>query len=64
MSRVVDLADIVQEGMIEEVHGAWPACPVHGHPLETAVDDGRALWCCPREGAFRAQIGRLAEALT
>src|SRR5829696_811856 len=29
------LADLVQEDIIEEVHGAWPECPRHPHPLRS-----------------------------
>lgn len=37
----------LQDDVFEEVHGAWPRCPRHPHPLDMSwTDDGRPVWRC------------------
>ena len=55
------LADLVQEDVIEELHGAWPPCPRHPHPLDVDYTDaGRPVWRCPTEPDVAVGIGELA----
>jgi hypothetical protein len=60
---LVTLADIIQEAVIEDSAfwgSACPPCPVHpNHPLNPAVREGTATWCCPKD-QFSAPIGSLA----
>jgi hypothetical protein len=54
------LADLVQEDVIEEVHGAWPQCPRHPHPLEVHyTDSARPVWRCPKTPEITVAIGEL-----
>jgi hypothetical protein len=54
------LADLVQEDVIDELHGAWPPCPRHAHPLEVASDDaGRAVWRCRTTPSLSVAVGAL-----
>ena len=56
------LADLVQEDVIEEVHGAWPQCPRHPHPLEVdSTDTGRAVWTCAKTPDVTVDIGELGK---
>jgi hypothetical protein len=55
------LADMVQEDVIEEIHGAWPKCPRHAHPLEVHyTDSGDPTWRCPKTPDIEVPIGELA----
>jgi hypothetical protein len=61
---LVRVADIIQEAVIEDPQhwgSASPQCPSHpdGHPLNAAIREGVAIWCCPK-GNFYAPIGSLA----
>ena len=64
--QVAELADQVQEWIIEELWGAaptnWPPCPTHPttHPLVARAYAGVAVWCCPEDGEPAARIGQLA----
>lgn len=54
------LADLVQEDIIEEVHGAWPECPRHPHPLEVHyADSAHPMWRCPTTPDTTVAIGEL-----
>lgn len=63
--RVAQLADQVQEWVIEELrkHAAtnWPQCPDHpdNHPLQASTRDGSAVWVCPAEGTPFSPVGSL-----
>ncbi|QXG76973.1 hypothetical protein KUM42_05435 [Modestobacter sp. L9-4] len=63
--QVVDVADQVQEGAVEELWGSaptnWPACPHHPttHPLEAQLHDGAAWWVCLHHGTAVSKVGRL-----
>ena len=55
------LADMVQEDVIEEIHGAWPQCPRHPHPLEVHCSDtAHPMWKCPKTPEIEVAIGELA----
>ncbi len=54
------LADLVQEDIIEEAHGAWPECPRHPHPLEVVyTNSARPMWGCPTTPDITVAIGEL-----
>ena len=64
--QLLRLADAVQEWAVEALNAAalpavWPECPRHpnSHPLQPALIDQRANWCCPRDGTAIAEIGHL-----
>lgn len=56
-----EVASLVQDAIIDQVHGAWPMCPVHNwHPLWADLNDmGVAAWLCPSDDA-QIEIGTLA----
>ncbi|RBY79404.1 hypothetical protein DQ239_07235 [Blastococcus sp. TF02-09] len=57
---IVHLAEEVQDDIIEEVHGAWPPCPRHAHPLSLGdTDDGRPAWTCPDAPELSVPVGEL-----
>jgi hypothetical protein len=66
VEQLADLADQVQEWVIEELHAAgesavWPPCPRHpNHPLQPEVRDEMAVWICPRTSQAIGAIGTLA----
>jgi hypothetical protein len=58
---VTELADKLQEEIIDHTHEARPQCPSHAHPLRAIpVGDGR--WSCP-DGGWSCAIGQYAAAV-
>jgi hypothetical protein len=55
-----EVASLVQDAIIEQLHSGWPTCPVHHrHPLWADINDsGVAAWLCPTDEA-QVEIGRL-----
>lgn len=54
------LADAVQDDVIEGLHGAWPPCPRHPHPLRADVTgSGVAVWVCPQLPELSVPVGSL-----
>lgn len=54
------LAGELQDDIIEEIHGAWPQCPRHPHPLDVAwTDDDRPVWQCATTPDITVDVGRL-----
>ncbi|CCH86149.1 protein of unknown function [Modestobacter italicus] len=57
------LAGAVQDEVIEEVHGAWPKCLQHEHPmLATREPAGRAIWQCPQDTTVWVHVGEWGNA--
>lgn len=56
---VCDIADIVQDEVIEDVGAVWPICPTRDGGLAPELVDGMASWVCPTGGHVAAVIGRL-----
>lgn len=54
-----DLADRVQEDVIEEIHLAWPECPVHQRPMDPQPTGPTGQWVCGQDPADVAPIGGL-----
>lgn len=53
------VAEVLQQAVIEEMHGAWPRCPSHpeGHPLTL----GDSHWFCPTTRERVAPLGQLGQ---
>jgi hypothetical protein len=51
----------VQDAVIDELWGAWPPCPDHGHPLEVITEADRVTWVCPTGGIRSMDVGELGE---
>lgn len=52
------LAGLIQDEVIEEVHGAWPKCLRHEHPMmANQSPDGGAIWQCPQDATVTVPIG-------
>ncbi|GAB4079300.1 hypothetical protein GCU67_14665 [Modestobacter muralis] len=58
---VWEVAATVQDLVMEEVHGAWPACPGHWHPMQTGPSSSGPVWRCPADERVAVPIGRLVE---
>jgi hypothetical protein len=59
-AAVVELAGYVQEWIAQDL-GMWPSCRQHGFGLHPRVEQGRAVWFCPRahvESAIGARADR------
>ena len=61
-----EIADEIQEAVIEARWKtgrnpvAWPECPFHmTHPLDAVMENGEALWICPKQATVRFAIGSL-----
>lgn len=53
------IAGQLQDDVIDEVWGAWPACPGHAHPMSLDVIGGVAVWACPRDADVLVPVGQL-----
>jgi hypothetical protein len=58
---LASFAERVQDDVIDEVWGAWPPCPRHGHPLQVTSEGHRAAWVCPAGGDRGVDVGALAQ---
>ena len=41
---VAEVADFMQEEIVEDLHAAWPVCPAHQLGAYSDLADGRAVW--------------------
>jgi hypothetical protein len=57
---VVEVADFMQEEIVEDRHAAWPVCPAHQLGTYSEIVDGRAVWYCRKHQHIVAAIGQLA----
>ena len=48
---------IQHDWVIEQLHGAWPRCPRHAHPLAVRRTKTDLEWACPSEPALVAPVG-------
>jgi hypothetical protein len=53
------LADRVQDHVVEELHGAWPVCAGHPHPMRPELVGGEAVWRCPVDVTRVHAVGAL-----
>ncbi len=61
-AQVASLADQIQEFAIEYLRStSWPECLLHPgtHPMDAAVFETRAVWCCPKSHEVLADVGAL-----
>lgn len=56
----VDVADFMQDGVIEDVHGAWPVCPIHNKGGYAQLVDRQPMWFCRFGSHTIAAIGQLS----
>jgi hypothetical protein len=57
---VVELADMVQDGMVESLWRAWPQCRQHPRPLGLHDDlDGVVVWRCGSDYTHSVPVGNL-----
>jgi hypothetical protein len=54
-----ELADLLQEAVMEHFERPWPECPVHRRPMEPEPTGPTGSWVCGRDPAEAAAIGRL-----
>lgn len=55
-AALVDVADRLQDEVIEAEQAARPKCPLHGHPLDASLRSAVAMWTCPA-CAWECRIG-------
>jgi hypothetical protein len=56
---VVEVADFIQDEVIEDLHSPWPVCPDHETGTYAQIVDGEAVWYCRFGGHAVAAIGQL-----
>lgn len=57
---LVDVADAVQEVVVELTWTVWPVCATHDQGLHPTIADGIAVWRCTGEGTHTvAPVGDL-----
>ena len=56
---VVEVADFIQDEVIEDLHSPWPLCPDHKTGTYAQVVEGTAVWYCRFGSHAVAAIGRL-----
>jgi len=55
--RIVDLADALQDFVVDATWVARPRCPGHPHPMMPRLVESTAWWVCPKSSAIRCEIG-------
>ncbi|WP_133305872.1 hypothetical protein [Microbispora triticiradicis] len=53
-AALVEIADAVQDVVIEHIWGVWPICPEHRLGLHAAFVEGTAVWQCAGAGTHTA----------
>ena len=56
---LAEVADYLQEHVVEELHTAWPTCPEHGFGLHAEVHGQTAVWWCRYRNHTVARVGHL-----
>lgn len=54
-----EVADFIQEQVMEDLNAAWPTCPQHNFGLYVRSDTNPADWFCRRYGHSAGAIGDL-----
>jgi hypothetical protein len=52
---VAEIADNMQDLIVDELSGAWPTCPNHRSGLYAQVEGDDAVWCC-RVGSHAVSV--------
>jgi hypothetical protein len=55
----VEIADFMQEEVMEDLHAAWPECLAHSVGLHPELASGRPSWVCRAGNHVIAEIGGL-----
>lgn len=55
-----EIADFMQDEIVEDLHTGWPMCPEHAVGAYAQVSDGQAVWFCRAHQHVVAPIGGLA----
>jgi hypothetical protein len=56
---VAEVADFMQDEIVEDLHAAWPVCPDHQLGTYAEIVDERAVWFCRKHQHVVAAIGQL-----
>ncbi|MFI7706592.1 hypothetical protein [Nonomuraea sp. NPDC049480] len=57
---LADVADAVQETIMELIWKVWPVCATHDHGLHAGYEHGTAVWRCTGDGTHTvAPVGEL-----
>jgi hypothetical protein len=59
----VDVADFMQDEIMEDVHGAWPQCQQHGTGVHPSSASHQAVWVCRRVSTLSPESAHLGHAL-
>ena len=57
---MAEVADFMQDEIVEDLHTGWPMCTQHAVGAYAHVTDGQAVWFCRTHRHVVAPIGRLA----
>jgi hypothetical protein len=55
----VEVSDNMHDLILDEIHQAWPVCPIHDRGLYPQVDLGDAVWYCRSGNHPVSKIGEL-----
>lgn len=55
----VEVADFMQDEVMEDLHGVWPECREHRTGLHPTLSSDRATWVCRAGAHVVADIGQL-----
>lgn len=61
---LVEVADFMQDEVIEDLHSPWPVCPAHDKGGYAQLVDRQPLWFCRFGSHAIAPIGRLCERMS
>ena len=56
---IAEVADFIQDEIIEDLHSPWPVCPDHETGTYAQVVENEAVWHCRFGGHAVATIGQL-----
>jgi hypothetical protein len=59
---LAEVADYLQEHVMDALNAVWPACPDHAFGLHAEVKMGEAAWWCAPGGHPVALVGQLGQA--
>jgi hypothetical protein len=55
--QAVQIADSLQDDIVEGLVRVWPSCPTHTHPATAELRSNEAVWVCPQNGRVISRIG-------
>lgn len=57
--QLAQIADNMQDDVVEKLVRVWPPCPGHAHPAAAKLRSGEAVWVCPTKRNVLSRIGAL-----